>query len=334
MRLADVEFMSSLDRMPEVVRPMLAQLSSLPPREENWGFEYKWDGVRATCYWRAGRLRLASRNLLDITSQYPELLDMAAHLSCPSLILDGEIVALDAHGKISFGQLQRRMHVVNPIMVARRRVEIPVHYMIFDVLYKNGRSLMPLPYRQRREALAELALDGPYWRTPPWQRHNGEAMYEAALANGLEGVVAKRLDSPYEPGQRSPAWRKIKSTHRQEFVIAGYLPYRGQRGTGVGSLLLGYYDGQGRLVYAGKVGTGFSEPDRMELMRRLDALARKTSPFEVGHPEPDALFAHPRLVGEVKFLEWTREGSVRHPSFLGLRFDKQASEVVRELPPK
>ena len=334
MRPADVEFMSSLDRMPEVVRPMLAQLALLPPREENWGFEYTWDGVRATCYWHGGRLRLASRNLLDITEQYPELSELGARLSPGSLILDGEIVALDDHGKISFGRLQQRMHLANRATLARRRFEIPVHYMIFDVLYRDGRSLTSLPYAQRRDVLAELALDGPYWRTPPWHRGSGDAMYETALANGLEGVVAKRLDSSYEPGRRSSAWLKIKSTQRQEFVIAGYLPYRGQKSSGVGALLLGYYDVQGRLAYAGKVAAGFTPEDRLDLMRRLDALARQTSPFEVGSAEGQSLFAHPRLVGEVRFLDWTAEGNVRHSSFLGLRFDKQASEVVREQPAK
>ena len=316
MRPADVEFLSSLDRMPEVVRPMLAQSALLPPREESWGFEYKWDGVRSTCYWHAGRLRLASRNLLDITEQYPELSLMGAHLSAGSLILDGEIVALDDRGKTSFCRLQQRMHLVNRAAVARRQFEIPVHYMIFDVLYRDGRSLMPLPYQQRRDVLAELALEGPYWRTPPWHRGGGDAMYEAALANGLEGVVAKRLDSPYEPGRRSPAWLKIKSTQRQEFVIGGYLPYHGRKDAGVGALLLGYYDGQGKLVYAGKVAAGFTQESRLDLMRRLDGLARQTSPFEVGSAEEHCLFAHPRLVGEVQFLDWAAQGSVRHPALI------------------
>ena len=241
--------------MPERLVPMLARPGKLPPDEDKYSFEVKWDGVRAIAYAKPGRLRLESRNLNEITDAYPEVRGLQNDLGMREAVLDGEIVAFDEAGRPSFERLQRRMHVTTPSAVRRLQASMPVVYAIFDLLYLDGHSLMELPYTERRARLEELDLQGRAWRVPPVFAGEGARLLEATGAQGIEGVVAKRLDSRYEPGRRSGAWLKIKHTRRQELVIAGWLPGEGRRAERIGALLLGHYE-NGSFVYAGRAGTG------------------------------------------------------------------------------
>ena len=321
--------------MPERLVPMLARLAALPPDDDEWAFEIKWDGIRAIAYSEPGRLRLESRNLNDITPRWPEVRALNRALSSHSAVLDGEIVALDAGGRPSFERLQQRMHLSSDSAVRRRARDLPAVYVLFDLLHLDGHSLMGLPYSERRERLQELALDGPAWMTPDYHTGSGAELLAASRKRGLEGIVAKRLRSPYEPGRRSTSWIKVKNTRRQEVVIGGWLPGQGRRRERIGALVAGYYDEpQGNeppaLRYAGKVGTGFDEAALDELARLLDPDRRATSPFSGRQPPKGAVFVEPRHVADVDFTEWTAEGLLRHPSYKGLRDDKQPLEVVRE----
>ena len=219
----------SREPMPDKIVPMMARLGPLPDDDERWAHEIKWDGVRAIAHSEPGRLRFHSRNLHDITPRYPELSRLNRALSHHRAILDGEIVALDAEGKPSFGALQRRMHLTSESQVRRLAKEAPVTYMIFDLLWLDGHSLMALPYTERRARLAELELEGPRWRAPEYVAGRGADMLAATEAQGLEGIVAKRLDAPYEPGRRSPCWVKVKNVDRQEVVVGGWMPGEGRR---------------------------------------------------------------------------------------------------------
>ena len=317
--------------MPEHLAPMLARLSPLPRSDGGWSYEVKWDGIRALAYSTPGELRLESRNLKEITAQYPELGRLNRALSSHSAILDGEIVAFDERGKPSFAVLQRRMHVAAPAQVKRLAKATPVTYMIFDLLWLNGHSLLELPYEDRRELLEELALDGEAWRTPERLHGKGRDVLKATAEQGLEGIVAKRLDSPYEPGARGSSWIKVKNVARQELVIGGWLPGEGRRTNTIGALLVGVYDPDGSFRYAGRVGTGFSEAELDRLGKLLAPRRRGDPPFTVGeHPPRGAIFVEPELVAEVEFREWTSTGVLRAPSYKGLREDKDAGEVVRE----
>jgi len=317
--------------MPSSIVPMLARSGELPEDERGWAFEIKWDGVRAIAYCEPGRVRLQSRNLNDITASYPELGRLARALGARSAVLDGEIVAFDARGRPSFETLQQRMHVSSASQAGRLARQSPATYVIFDLLWLDGRSLMALPYRQRRELLAGLGLAGASWQTPENMLGGGTELLGATAAQGLEGIIAKRLDSDYQPGLRTRSWLKVKSFGRQEFVVGGWMPGKGRRAGGVGALLLGVYERGGTLRYVGRVGSGFSEPELDRLQALLAPLQRDTSPFNAGaRPPRDARFCEPELVVEVQFSEWTRSGSVRQPSYKGLREDKPAAEVVRE----
>jgi bifunctional non-homologous end joining protein LigD len=324
--------------MPERVLPMLAGPGRLPPDAERWSFEVKWDGVRALAHVRPGRLRLVSRNLNEITAAYPEVRGILSDLSMREVILDGEIVAFGEDGTPSFERLQSRMHVGSPSAIARLQKTTPVVFAIFDVIYLDGRSLMNLPYQERRARLEQLQLGGPAWRVPAVHPGAGQALLEATAAQGLEGVVAKRLDSRYEPGRRTGAWIKVKNLSRQELVIGGWLPGEGKRTRRIGALLMGVHEPDGasdpaRLRYAGRVGTGFSERTLDELGERLAPLRTEACPFAPRPKLPrNAVFVAPELVAEVEFREWTSEGVMRAPSFKGLRDDKDPAEVVGEDP--
>jgi bifunctional non-homologous end joining protein LigD len=322
------------ETMPERILPMLAGSGELPAREENWSYEVKWDGVRAIAYIKPGRLRLESRNLNDITETYPEVRSILRDLGMREAVFDGEIVAFGDDGRPSFERLQRRINVSSAGAVRRLSASTPVVYAIFDLLYLDGHSLMALPYAERRARLDALELGGPAWRAPANHPGRGRALLDATKAQGLEGIVAKRLDSRYEPGRRTGAWIKIKHVTRQELVICGWLPGEGRRTDRIGALLMGYWTDDGRLDYAGRVGTGFTERTLNELARTLAPLRRADSPFDDAPKLPrNAMYVEPDLVAEVEFREWTTEGVMRAPSFKGLRTDKDAAEVVREPAP-
>jgi bifunctional non-homologous end joining protein LigD len=318
--------------MPERIVPMMARPSSALPRDQkNWSFEVKWDGVRAIAYVQPGRLRLESRNLNDVTEAYPEVRGLIGALGMHEAVLDGEIVAFDANGRPSFERLQRRMHVRGPSAIRRLQSSMPVMYAIFDLLYLDGRSLIELPYGERRSKLESLELSGPAWRVPAAHPGEGKLLLEATAKQGLEGIVAKRLDCRYEPGRRSGNWLKIKHTRRQELVIGGWVPGEGRRTSRIGALLMGYYE-NGSFVYAGRVGTGFTEKTLDQVQRRLAPLRRDTSPFDKGPKLPrESVFVEPSVVAEIELREWTGERIMRAPSFKGLREDKPAREVRLEV---
>jgi bifunctional non-homologous end joining protein LigD len=328
-RRADVSDIS----MPDHVAPMLATAGSVPASDVGWAYEFKWDGVRAITYVDAGRVRAQSRGDKDLTAVFPELRDLAASLDSHRAVVDGELVAFDDAGRPSFGRLQRRLNLTSAAAIDRRADEVAVTYLAFDLLYLDGESLLGWPYDDRRQRLDALSLAGEAVATPPVFRDvAGGDVLAAAEAGGLEGVVAKRRDSRYRPGERSADWIKVKIIKTQEVVIGGWTDGEGERSGSLGALLLGVYD-DGVLRYSGKVGTGFDDRARrnlLDLLRPLETTERPfadaLSPAEVAR----AHFVRPILVGEVAHTEWTAGGHLRHPSWRGLRPDKNAAEVSRE----
>ena len=224
------------------------------------------------------------------------------------------------------------MNLASESAVRRRMGDIPVTYLAFDLLYLDGRSLVDEPYTERRSRLRELALDGPSWQTPGEHRGEGARLLELSAARGLEGLVAKRLDSRYLVGRRSKAWLKVKNTLRQDLVIGGWLPGRGRRSETLGALLVGYHDSDGALRYAGRVGSGLTEAELGRLIAALGPLRRAESPFEGRQPPKESIFVEPRLVAGVEFREWTRARTLRAPVFKGLRTDADPGAVVLERP--
>jgi bifunctional non-homologous end joining protein LigD len=322
------------DPFPENVVPMLARLSTLPRDDGRWAVEVKWDGVRALAYCQPGRVTLQTRNLNDVSVQYPEVRRIHRALGSHAAVLDGELVAFDEDGKPSFEHLQQRIHNTDPNVVKRRMKTHPVVYVVFDLLYLDGEDVTGEPYTRRRELLEGLELSGESWQTPGYSVGHAEELLAASKEQGLEGVMLKRLDSVYCPGKRTGTWLKVKNTSRQEMVVGGWTPGEGRRRNHLGALLVGYFEEDGGkpvLRYGGKVGTGFKEQDLIALMARLAPLERKTSPFGAGtKPPKNAIFVEPRLVAEIEFRQMTKEGMVRHGAFKGLREDKAADEVVLE----
>ncbi|MGI8880600.1 MAG: non-homologous end-joining DNA ligase [Jatrophihabitans sp.] len=320
--------------VPGDLQPMLATLGELPPPRSDamWGYEMKWDGVRALVRIESGRVNLMSRNGLDMAVAYPELQPLGGSAGKASMLVDGEIVSLGADGRPSFGRLQKRMHVSSAAAAARLAKSDPAVLLVFDVLHLDGRSLLGESYADRRAALAALELSGPAWQTPAGFTGSGAEAVRTSQEQQLEGVLAKRLASVYMPGRRSPDWIKVKNIRTQEVVIGGWQPGKGRREGTIGSLLLGVPADDGRLDYVGKVGTGFTDAMLTDLAGRLHRHVRATSPFaDVPRPDArDARWVSPRLVGEVDFSEWTGDGRLRHPSWRGLRPDKEPGQVVRE----
>jgi bifunctional non-homologous end joining protein LigD len=317
--------------LPGRIQPMLATGGELPRDNGSWAYEMKWDGVRALAYIGSGRLRLQSRSGRDITATYPELGGLVGAVP-GTAVLDGEIVVLAGGTVPSFEALQQRIHLTAAPEVARMAAAVPVTYLAFDVLYADGRLLLDAPYRERRGLLDSLALNGPRWQAPPsFAGESGADMLRVSVLQGLEGVIAKRLDSRYVQG-RSGSWRKIKNIWRQEAVVGGWKPGEGGRGGQIGSLLLGVQEPDG-LRYAGHVGTGFSRATLAMLSRRLAPLRRRTSPFAGAIPADHArgaVWTEPEVVVEVAFTDWTSAGRMRHPSYKGLRDDKDPADVIRE----
>jgi bifunctional non-homologous end joining protein LigD len=314
--------------MPRLIRPMMASLRpGLPRDDDRYGWEFKWDGMRAISYVNGGQVRLVSRTGREMTESYPELAVLADHVAGP-VILDGEIIAIRG-GRPDFGALQSRMHLRHP--PANLVQAVPVQLYLFDLLYQDGRSLLRVPYAQRRARLEDLGLDEDPVRTPPWYPGGAADVLTVSLANGLEGVVGKPLASAYHPGQRRD-WIKIKNVRYAEVVICGWRPGEGHRADTIGSLIVGVYDGGG-LRYAGNVGTGFTEAMLADLMERLRPLVRDTSPFGTAVPAlaaRGARWVEPRLMGEVAFTEWTVDLVLRHPRWRGLRAGQEPGEVGRK----
>ena len=320
--------------MPANILPMLAVLAPrIPSNAHQYGFEYKWDGVRAICYYDGKNLQLRSRNDLDITNRYPELHSLGHALGKTSAILDGEIIALDEKDRPSFTRLQKRMHVNDPHAIQRLMREVPAFFVLFDILYFDGTNVMQRPYTERRDLLEELTVAGPYWqRTPAQIGQCPDTMLQTARDIGMEGIVAKKLDSTYQPGKRSDSWLKIKIIQRQELVIGGWIPEQGGRKNNIGALLTGYYDSTGNLRYAGSVGTGFTAKTHSELASLFAQHKRASSPFTEKLPRKGMLWLDPVLVAEVEYRRWPTGGLVQQGAFKGLRTDKNPREIIRETP--
>jgi bifunctional non-homologous end joining protein LigD len=310
--------------------PMLASPGELPAQDGLWGYEFKWDGVRALAYVDGGRVTLRSRKGEDITVRYPEVAALPPSVLGRDVVVDGEIVAMDEQGRPDFGALQNRMHRTGR-EVAGMAAAKPVTYLVFDLLADEDGALLDRPYAERRERLDALAPAGRRWVLTPWFPGGGAEVLAASLENGLEGVVAKRLDSTYRPGARAAEWIKVKNFRTQSVVIGGWRPGKGRRAGGVGSLLFGVPDDDGRLIYAGHVGTGFTDQHLRELKELFTP--RATSPFDGDLPREvtkDAQWVEPTLVGEVAYTQWTAEDKLRHPSWRGLREDLDPEDVVLE----
>jgi bifunctional non-homologous end joining protein LigD len=319
---------------PGFVAPMLCTAAGAPPEPwAEWAFEMKWDGVRALVESSPAGVRIWSRRGDDMRTTYPEFTAIVDASKGSSVLLDGEIVRFGDDGAPSFSTLQRRMQVRDAARAARLAASEPAVFLAFDVLHLDGSSTRSATYAERRAVLEGLGLEGPAVLVPPsFSEVPGATVLEAAAAQGLEGIVAKRLDSLYEVGRRSRAWTKVKHFSTQEVLIGGWSAGTGSRSGTLGALLVGVPGPEG-LRYAGKVGTGFSDDALADLRTRLRPLERPTSPFVDAVPPPisrGATWADPVLVGEVRFTEWTRDRRLRQPAWRGLRPDKAPGEVREE----
>jgi bifunctional non-homologous end joining protein LigD len=301
-----------MSKIPFRVSPMLATLVDKPFSRKNWVFEEKYDGVRMLAYKESGEISLISRNEIDRTSRYPAIAAELAKLDADTLLLDGEIVVFNAHHVSQFQLLQQGKG--------------KPQYVVFDCLFKDGTDLRREPLAARRRALEEVVNSGAVVRLAARLAEDGIAAFEIAVKRGFEGVVGKDSAAPYSEG-RSKTWLKVKINQREEFVIGGFTAPEGSR-QHFGALLLGAYH-RDQLQYVGKVGTGFNEEILSDLHRRMQRLARPTSPFSSDVREKSATFIAPKLVAQIAFTERTKDGKLRHPVYLGLRDDKKAREVVQ-----
>ena len=309
-------------KLPQFIPPQLATLVKTPPTGNEWLHELKFDGYRMLCRIERGKVKFWSRNGKEWTTKFPSVTAAVKELDATSAMLDGEIVIVDAQGRSSFQKLQRAM---------AKSVTSGFVYQVFDLLHLNGFDLTRLPLKKRKELLEDLcAGKRDLLRYSEHIEGSGDAFYKHACEYGIEGIVSKLAQSTYD-STRNRNWLKVKCNKQQEFIIVGYTP--SSKGMpGFGSLVLGVYEKK-KLIYAGRVGTGFTIQLRIEIQKQLDKISRRTSPL-VSIPNDPGLrkvhWSEPKLVGEVTFTEWTSDGSIRHPSFQGLREDKNASEVVRE----
>jgi bifunctional non-homologous end joining protein LigD len=296
--------------------PMLATpVEELPRAGDAWAYEMKWDGYRAIVEVRDGQLRIVSRRGNDMTARYPELAGLAEAVGGLDAVLDGEVVVLDDGGRPSFQAIQQH--------------EAPAVLIVFDLLELDGHELTGFPWSERRALLERLGLHGERWQISPAVVGDADRVRAAAEELGMEGVMAKRVDSPYRPGTRSREWRKVRFSKRQELVIGGWLPGEGRLSGTIGALLVGYQAGPaGPLRYAGRVGSGLTDALRAELLGRF--APRDASPFTNPPRVPDVVWVEPDVVAEVRFSEWTSDDVLRQPVFLGLRDDKDPADVVRE----
>lgn len=305
--------------------PMKAVLTEHAFSDPDWMFERKLDGERCGAIRRRGRVTLLSRTGRTLNASYPELVDELSGPG-PDLLVDGEIVAF-REGQTSFERLQQRMQIRDPERA--RASPVAVYYYIFDLLSLAGEDTRPLALVERKARLRRAIAFQDHLRYTTYRRREGEKAFAHACQRGWEGVIAKRADSPYVAA-RSRDWLKIKCAHAQELVIGGWTQPRGSR-EHLGALLVGYYEGD-RLRYAGKVGTGFDRSTLRMLGGELGRRERASSPFDAGGAPRNARWAEPELVAEIAFAEWTRDGKLRQPRYQGLRDDKPAREVVREVP--
>jgi DNA ligase D-like protein (predicted ligase) len=318
---------SGTEDQPDWIEPELATLTHERFSDPAWLFERKLDGERCLAFCQGPRIRLLTRNKNEVGANYPEIVEALDEQHGEDFVVDGEIVAFEG-AQTSFALLQQRIQVARPDPELVRRV--PVSYYLFDVMYAGGRDVRGLPLRERKRLLAGLLPFRDPLRLTEHRDRDGEAYWAEACRKGWEGVIAKRADAPYRPG-RSRDWLKFKCETSQEFVIGGYTDPQRSR-VGFGALLLGYYDADGRLTYAGKVGTGFDQHTLRSLRAELAHLEQDRPPFERGElPRSGVHWVEPRMVAQVAFTEWTQDGQLRHPRFRGLRRDKPASDVVREV---
>ncbi len=317
--------------LPTALPPMLATAGTLPDDDDGWAYEFKWDGARAIVAVDGGRPVATSRSGNPLTDSFPELRTMAGTFGSTRVLLDGELVVFDADRAPSFARIQHRLKAAPGRAVEAAVATDPAHFVIFDLLHLDGRSLLRSPYDERRAALDGLAASGPGWGvTPSFTDRRGDDVLRVALGMGMEGIVAKRRSSEYLPGRRSGSWIKVKPERTQEVVVTGWTAGNGRRANGFGALVLGIPAGD-RLDYIGKVGTGFTEASMDGLLRELRPLAVTSCPF--GSRPPGLGHVHwvePELVGEVRFAGWTPDGHLRQPTWRGRRPDKWVDEVVRE----
>lgn len=310
---------------PTWIDPMLATLTDRRFSDRGWVYERKFDGVRCLAFRDGDEVALLSRKKQRLENTYPEIVDQLAMQALDDFVVDGEIVAFE-RGRTSFSRLQQRSGITDPARA--RRSPVAVRYYLFDLLHLAGHDTRALPLRSRKRLLlGALAFGGPL-RFATHRNTDGEAYFASACRHGWEGIIAKKADSTYG-SRRSANWLKFKCGGGQELVVGGFTEPAGSR-AGFGALLLGYYE-RGEFVYAGKVGTGFDDSTLRTLRRAMDALETKESPFgDRGRFERGTHFVHPLLVAQIGFTEWTRDGMLRHPRFLGLRDDKSARSVTRE----
>jgi bifunctional non-homologous end joining protein LigD len=314
--------------------PMKATSGPLPTGPD-WAYELKWDGMRVITEVTAGGVRAWSSNGREATATFPELAALGPALAPVECTLDGEVVAIGPDGRPNFGRLQHRMHVATVAEARRRAADVPVELIVFDLLRLGGQDTTALPWRDRRRLLEQLADDLPPATSLSTVFDDGESLFAASRQQNLEGVVAKRRGSPYVPGARTKSWVKVKVRRRQEFVVGGWASGEGRRANGLGSVLVGYHDAPGmpELRYAGRAGSGFTDAELDRLAAELVPLALDACPFT---PTPPALhsrgarWVEPRVVVEIEFGEWTSDGRLRHPVYLGERIDVDPAAVVRE----
>jgi len=305
-----------------LTRPMLA-VKSDPFDSSDYFFEVKWDGYRAMAYLDSGVTEIRSRNLLDISGLFPELSCMHLNVRGLPALLDGELVVF-SEGRPSFRELQSRGRLLDPGRIKRAAESSPARFLAFDILYVSGRAVLEETLERRKDLLAGAVKGDSVLAVPEFVRGEGLLLAGAARQKGLEGVVAKALKSPYLPGKRSPYWKKIRHTNEADLVICGYRAGKG--GRKLGSLLLCSFEG-GKLSFAGKVGTGFGREAEEELLPKLDSLKIESPPLPVPRGEKTgATWVRPVLVCAVQYLEITGDGYLRHPSFKGLRPDKEPRE--------
>jgi bifunctional non-homologous end joining protein LigD len=319
MKKVNIQNITTNEKMPTFIKPMFATLTNKPFDKKNWIFELKWDGYRAMAYIKDAKVQLKSRNNLSFNSKFAPIVEELSRYSFEA-ILDGEIIAVDADGKSDFQGLQNY----------QRTKEGTLIYYVFDILHLNGKNLRNLPLSTRKKILKNiLPAQKSIIRYTDHIAEKGTKIFDLVKQQGIEGIIAKKQTSIYEPGKRVHNWQKIKAIKRQEAIIAGTTPPKGGR-KGFGSLVLGVYNDNQELVYIGQSGGGFNEKELSELSRKFKPFAVQKSPLKNPPNIKGITWLNPKFVCEVKFAEWTSEGIMRQPVFLGLRIDKNPKKVVRE----